>query len=136
MTSPIEPRTGSDWSRAVPVAHAGLGQQMVGPGRVVFQLAPEPGHVEAEVVGPRLVARAPDLGQQLAGRDPLCPAPGPRDSLPATRHSVGVSRTGSAAPPWSGSLVTVCAVRSTTQWPTDTVAGLPGGGPSARPGTA
>src|ERR1700753_1387295 len=122
MTSPIEPRTGSDWSRAVPVAHAGLGQQMVGPGRVVFQLAPEPGHGEAEGVGPRLVAPAP--------------APGRRVRPSRTRHSVGVSRTGSAAPPWSGSLVTVCAVRSTTQWPTDTVAGLPGGGPSARPGTA
>src|SRR6201986_5520054 len=81
MTSPIEPRTGSDWSRAVPVAHAGLGQQMVGPGRVVFQLAPEPGHVEAEVVGPWLVARAPDLGQQLAGADQLARPPG--QALPA-----------------------------------------------------
>src|ERR1700760_1555225 len=76
MTSPIEPRTGSDWSRPVPVAHAGLGEQVPGPGRVVFQLAAEPGHVEAQVVGARLVAGPPDLGQQLTGPDQLPRPPG------------------------------------------------------------
>src|ERR1700761_5677301 len=82
MTSPIEPRTGSDWSRdaghsgPVPVAHAGLGEQVPGPGRIVFQLAPEPGHVEPQVVGARLVSGSPDPGQQLTGADQLAGPPG------------------------------------------------------------
>src|ERR1700760_4691107 len=79
MTSPIEPRTGSDWSRGsgpVPVTHARLGEQVPGPGRVVFQLAPEPGHVEPQVVGARLVPGTPDLGQQLTGADQLAGPPG------------------------------------------------------------
>src|SRR5579859_8066053 len=39
-------------SRLVALTHAGFGEQVPGPGRVVLQLAAQPGHVEAEIISP------------------------------------------------------------------------------------
>ncbi len=54
-------------SRRVAVAHTGLGQQVARPRRVVLELAAQPGHVEAQVVGTAFGAGSPQLGQQPAG---------------------------------------------------------------------
>src|SRR5215469_4916048 len=58
-------------SRLVAVAHAGLGEQVAGAVRVVLELAPQPGHVEPEVVRAALESRPPDLAEQAAGADQL-----------------------------------------------------------------
>src|SRR5215472_2927249 len=57
--------------RLVPVADAGFGQQMAGPGGVEFQLAAQPGHVKAQVVGVALVSGSPDFAEQEPGADEL-----------------------------------------------------------------
>jgi len=55
------------------IAHAWLGEQPAGPGRVRFELAPQLRHVEPQVAGRVGVSRAPHLleqvllGEQLAG---------------------------------------------------------------------
>ena len=51
--------------RLEPVAHAGLGEQVLGPGRVGFELPAQLGHVDAQVPAGGLVAGSPHLGQQL-----------------------------------------------------------------------
>jgi hypothetical protein len=51
----------------VAVAHAVLGEQVAGMGRVVFELPAEPGHVEPQVVGAvlqlRVIASDQDPGR-------------------------------------------------------------------------
>src|ERR1035437_7435381 len=71
---PAEPRPWSivaAASRLVTVAHAGLGEQVAGTSRVVFQLAAQPGHVKAEIVGALLEPGPPDHGQDLRRRHEL-----------------------------------------------------------------
>src|SRR5580700_10469635 len=63
------PQRGS--SRLVAVTHAGFGEQVTRPGRVVLQLAAQPGHVEAEIVGALREAGTPHPGQDLCRRDQL-----------------------------------------------------------------
>src|SRR5215470_15284761 len=50
---------GDPESRLVAIAHAGLGEQVTRAGRVILQLAAQPGHVEAQVVGPVTEAGSP-----------------------------------------------------------------------------
>jgi len=54
-----------------PVAHAGFGEQMAGARRVVLQLAAQPRHVEAEVIGALLEPGTPDVGENLRRPDEL-----------------------------------------------------------------
>src|SRR5580700_3700754 len=58
-------------SGLVPVSHAGFGEQVTGPGRVIFQLAAQPCHVEAEIVSALLEAGPPYPGQDLRRPDEL-----------------------------------------------------------------
>src|ERR1700689_217443 len=44
---------------------------MAGPGRVFFQLAAQPRHVEAEIAGSLLESGPPDFGQELHRPDEL-----------------------------------------------------------------
>src|ERR1039457_3862045 len=71
---PAEPRPWSivaTASRLVTVAHAGLGEQVAGTSRVVFQLAAQPGHMKTEIVGALLEPGPPDHGQDLRRRHEL-----------------------------------------------------------------
>jgi len=75
----------------VPVAHAELGEQVAGARRVGFQLAPELGHVLAQVVGLVHVLRPPDLEQQLALADQFARVPDQLfEQLPFGRGQVQV----------------------------------------------
>ena len=83
-------------ARNEPDAHAGLGQEVTGPGGVGLELVPELGHELTEVVGLAHV-----LGPQTSSSS--CRWPTSRSGLPtriSTRcHCVGVSRISSAVRP-------------------------------------
>src|SRR5882757_2298454 len=60
------------WTRglwAVAVAHAGLGEQVAGPGWVFLQLPAQPGHVVTQVVGVVLGTWPPHFLEHQPGSD-------------------------------------------------------------------
>jgi hypothetical protein len=72
--SPVRPGSQSVLvvqSGLVAVAHAWFGEQMTRPGRVVLELAAQPSHVKAQVVGALLEAGSPDASQDLCRADEL-----------------------------------------------------------------
>src|ERR1700722_14408632 len=67
----LQSRRTTGWSVLITIAHAGFGEQMAGPGRVVLQLAAQPCHVEAEIAGALLESGSPYFGQELRRPDEL-----------------------------------------------------------------
>src|SRR5258708_20781745 len=99
----------------IAVAHAGLGEQVAGPRRVVFELAAQVGHMEPQVVRVLLEAGPHTLVRSCA--EPTS-WPGHCNSSSRIAHSVGVRRSVLTEPDDStapSARVTWCELRSTLQ---------------------
>src|SRR5664280_3160470 len=71
------------WSGLEAVAHAGLGDEVAGPGVVLLELAPDTTHEHPQVLRLRLVLGSPHLLQELAlGHQPARVADQDRDQVP------------------------------------------------------